>query len=185
MLIRIFLSLVIILIVSGCASLSKSQCQVGDWYSIGKSDGYEGKPAHTQLAEHFKACSEYGINIDRAPYDQGHLEGLVAYCTLPRGVSEGIAGRNYQGVCTGESEIDFQEGFIAGNELYKVRQEIGTLERSIENTQTKIDKNGTAHKDNHRLEAEILLYRGQISQLNIRLGQLQERTRNLVSEGSF
>ena len=75
----------LLLTLAGCASLSKSECEVGDWYSLGKSDGYKGVSPFSKIASYNEACNEHGVYVDQDRYNQGHAEGLVNYCTLPRG----------------------------------------------------------------------------------------------------
>ena len=54
----------ILLIVIGCASISKEDCLLTDWYEIGRLDGRQGKH-RTAFQGRAKACLEHGINADR------------------------------------------------------------------------------------------------------------------------
>jgi len=113
-----FISVVaIILLLAGCASVSKEDCLVTDWYEIGRMDGMQGKP-RTVLQNRAKACLEHGINADRLAYYQGHDEGLKHYCTEQRGFELGRQGLAYRSVCPVNLEKDFRAGYKNGMQLF-------------------------------------------------------------------
>lgn len=68
------------LAITGCASLSKAECQVADWYQIGAKDGANGHD-WSRLASHAKACAKVGITPDRDTWERGRQAGLYSYCT--------------------------------------------------------------------------------------------------------
>jgi hypothetical protein len=107
----------IILLLAGCASVSKDDCLVTDWYEIGRMDGMQGKP-RTVLQNRAKACLEHGINADRLAYYQGHDEGLKHYCTEQRGFELGRMGLAYRSVCPVNLEKDFRAGYKNGMQLF-------------------------------------------------------------------
>jgi hypothetical protein len=107
----------IILLLAGCASVSKEDCLVTDWYEIGRMDGMQGKP-RTVLQNRAKACLEHGINADRLAYYQGHDEGLKHYCTEQRGFELGRMGLAYRSVCPVNLEKDFRAGYKNGMQLF-------------------------------------------------------------------
>jgi hypothetical protein len=103
----------IILLLTGCASMSKEDCLVTDWYEIGRLDGMQGKP-RTGLQSRAKACLEHGISADRVAYYQGHDEGLKNYCTEQRGFELGRQGQVYRSVCPAGLEKGFRAGYRNG-----------------------------------------------------------------------
>lgn len=52
-----------ILLLSSCATLSKQECVVGDWQTIGYNDGVAGHYAD-RLASHTKACAKASVAPD-------------------------------------------------------------------------------------------------------------------------
>jgi hypothetical protein len=67
------------LLVSGCATLSKEECMQPDWYGIEYEDGARGyKTSH--IAKYRKVCSKYGVILD---FDvlKWCIWGLNEYCT--------------------------------------------------------------------------------------------------------
>jgi hypothetical protein len=107
----------IILLVVGCATVSKEDCLVTDWFEIGRVDGMQGT-ARTALQNRAKLCLEHGVNADRRAYYQGHDEGLKYYCTAQKGFELGRKGASYRSVCPLQLEKDFRAGYQNGIQLY-------------------------------------------------------------------
>lgn len=109
----IIFTLVLVVVVAGCASVSKEDCLLTDWYEIGRLDGRQGKP-RTVFQGRAKACLEHGISADRQAYYQGHDQGLKYFCSMQRGFELGQKGLPYQSVCPLELEPDFRTGYDNG-----------------------------------------------------------------------
>ena len=109
--------LAVVLFLTGCASVSKEDCLVADWFEIGRMDGMQGKP-RTVFQNRAKPCLEHGINADRQAYYRGHDDGLRHYCTEQRGFELGRQGLAYRSVCPIELEKGFQTGYRNGIQLY-------------------------------------------------------------------
>ena len=107
----------IMLIGAGCASVSKEDCLLTDWYEIGRMDGRQGKP-RTVFQGRAKACLEHGINADRQAYYSGHDQGLKYYCTQQKGFELGQKGLPYNSVCPLQLESDFRAGYDKGMQFF-------------------------------------------------------------------
>jgi Protein of unknown function (DUF2799) len=103
----------IMIMVAGCASVSKEDCLLTDWYEIGRQDGRQGKP-RTAFQGRAKPCLEHGISADRQAYYNGHDQGLIYYCTEQKGVELGQQGFPYNPVCPLQLEPDFRAGYNQG-----------------------------------------------------------------------
>ncbi|MDF2177972.1 DUF2799 domain-containing protein [Aliiglaciecola sp. CAU 1673] len=112
---------------SGCATLSKQECQTADWQIIGMEDGASGKPA-SFVGEHRKACAEYGIAPDLAAYQKGHAKGLKEYCNYDNGYRLAESGGAYNQVCTQADYPLFVQGFQRGAVAYQHLSEIRKLQ---------------------------------------------------------
>ena len=108
---------------SGCASMSESECKVADWQRIGERDGEQGR-SESRLAEHAEACGKIGIQPDAARYRRGWDLGVMRYCTPEVGWREGLNGSSYQGVCRGRNEGEFLRFHRAGLEVHRVEKDI-------------------------------------------------------------
>ena len=109
--------LAVILLMTGCAAVSKEDCLVTDWFEIGRMDGMQGKP-RTVFQNRAKPCLEHGISADRQAYYRGHDEGLRYYCTEQRGFELGRQGHAYRSVCPIDLEKGFRAGYQNGMRLY-------------------------------------------------------------------
>jgi hypothetical protein len=107
----------ILLMFAGCASISKEDCMLTDWYEIGRLDGRQGKP-RTAFQGRAKACLEHGITADRQAYYSGHDLGLTYYCTDQKGFELGQRGRPYNAVCPINLEAGFRAGYDRGMQSY-------------------------------------------------------------------
>lgn len=130
----------LLLVLAGCSTLSKEQCQSGDWYQIGVVDGRNGKSSAI-LAEHEKACARYKIGVDAITWQRGRSEGLKDYCTPVSGFANGSAGKSYENVCTGRAGADFLTAYGLGTDVYQARSEARELAdeaRRAENEEDRI-----------------------------------------------
>ena len=147
---RRYLLLSWVLLVSACATLSEDECRVADWQIIGFEDGSRGY--HPQrLGEHREACAEYGIRPDMDRYMTGHREGLLHYCTYNNGYALGRRGGQYGNVCPPETEQVFIEGFNRGRALYQQEQRISRLDKQIQGLETDIEQFQLEMEDNEHL----------------------------------
>ena len=110
-------ALAIILLLAGCATVSKEDCLLTDWFEVGRMDGMQGRP-RTVFQNRAKPCLEQGVNADRQAYYQGHDEGLKYYCTEEKGFALGRQGLAYNSNCPLEIEKDFRAGYQHGIQLY-------------------------------------------------------------------
>jgi len=115
---------------SGCASLSAEECLAADWYTIGVEDGSRGQ-SMSRIGAHRKACAEVGVQPDMTRYNEGRAFGLQSFCTRERGYAEGESGHRYNGVCPQHLEPLFMQGYLAGQDRYRTKQEIHRLERDL------------------------------------------------------
>jgi hypothetical protein len=110
-------TVIIIIMLAGCASVSKEDCLVADWFENGRLDGIQGK-SRTEFQNRAKPCLEHGVNADRQAYYQGHDEGLKYYCTQQKGFELGRKGLAYNSVCPLQLEKDFRAGYQNGMQLF-------------------------------------------------------------------
>ena len=111
----------VMLMVTGCASVSKEDCLLTDWYEIGRMDGRQGRP-RTAFQGRAKACLEHGINADRQAYYSGHDQGLNYYCTEQKGFELGQQGLPFNSVCPLQLEPNFRAGYNRGIQSFCTEQ---------------------------------------------------------------
>ena len=126
-----------LLLISGCASLSESQCIASDWESIGYRDGLAGTQS-SQLLKHQNACVKHGIVPERESYLAGWEEGVRQYCLPENGFAAGEGGRQYANVCPEDMQTSFYSAYQEGRQLYLAQSEIDGLTRQISQKESRL-----------------------------------------------
>lgn len=67
---------------SGGPKVSAEQCIAADWYQVGLAAGQKGANI-TEFNTVLHACAEHGIDVDKAQWEAGRLEGLKTFCQTP------------------------------------------------------------------------------------------------------
>lgn len=131
--------LTFLLLMSGCASLTESECRNGDWYGIGYRDGDNGRET-SRLGSHTEACAEYAIAPDEGRYRAGYAKGVRSYCEPENGLEQGRRGMSYRGVCPVEMERPFLRAFNAGRTVYDAERRVQELERERSELENRLAK---------------------------------------------
>lgn len=103
--------LVIATTLAGCASMSKDECLVADWQSLGYEDGASGRNA-SYIGERRKACAKHGVAPNQMAYDTGYSRGILIYCNFDRGRQGALNGFVPYEICPSHSE--YRKGFADG-----------------------------------------------------------------------
>ena len=69
----------VMVFMSGCATMSGDECMTTDWSSIGYEDGARGYTTD-RFSKHRKACAKHGVQADFGSYQAGRDQGLIEYC---------------------------------------------------------------------------------------------------------
>lgn len=135
--ILIFTTLVIT--VTACSTMNKSECLTADWRTIGYGDGARGYKA-ARISEHRSACAEHGIRPDLNAYNSGREEGLNKHCTPTTGYNKGLSGYQYNGVCSGHNEQNFVEALNFGLAVYSEVRTLNNLKSNYAKQQRYIQQ---------------------------------------------
>lgn len=127
------------LAVASCATMSKDQCLAGAWGEVGYRDGSEGQPM-SLLADHEKACAEYGVAPDVTAYSSARADGLNGYCRWERGFQEGREGDTYHGVCTRAQEEEFLPAYRDGQMVHAAEQALTNARSSVESLGDRLEE---------------------------------------------
>ncbi|WP_273857183.1 DUF2799 domain-containing protein [Photobacterium sp. GSS17] len=138
---HLLLTSVALLSLSGCASLSEEECQLGEWYQIGLADGQEGKK--NQSATYSKDCVEYGVAVDVQRYNNGRSDGLKSYCSYNNGILVGQANKEYENVCPAELANEFLAGYTPYYNLAKASAYLRSIEDNVSYYKSKLDDEST------------------------------------------
>ncbi len=123
-------SILLSLLVSGCAAMGKKECLNAEWQSVGYEDGTKGYNA-SRIGEYRKSCADYNVSPNLEAYMQGRLQGLAQWCTPSNGYYQGTRGAIYNGVCPEALESDFEFAMSEGRAVYDYRKKIHDHEMLI------------------------------------------------------
>ena len=137
-------TLMVLSLISGCATLDKNECLNADWRTIGYEDGSRGYSG-SYIANHRKACSDHGVTPDLNLYEEGRQMGLREYCTPGNGYRLGVSGKRYNGTCPSDLDPGFRHAMEEGHKLYVLEKDLRQQRRTLE----------IAYKDLDALAMEI------------------------------
>ena len=141
----------VVVALSGCASMSKSECAAVDWKTIGYEDGAAGRSGE-RIADHRRACVKYGVVPDLDLYQVGRQQGLREYCRPENGYRVGVSGGSYEGLCPAEMGDAFVNAYDSGRKLYSLRRRVTHNASQIEYARNEID-----HAEHEIIERAVVL----------------------------
>lgn len=163
---------VLILGLSGCASLSEDECRTADWGRLGQQDGANGY-AESRIASHAEACNKIGILPNATAWRAGWDQGLQTYCTPAVGWREGLAGRGYNGVCrTRGTEEGFLQAYQAGSDIHRLQNLIEQNSSQLRQLEGQL-RSATNDETRRRLRGLMREIDWEQSRLRSQLGFLQ------------
>ena len=145
-------SVLLSLLVSGCATMGKKECLNAQWQNVGYEDGAKGYNA-SRIGTYRKSCAEYDISPNLAAYTKGRQQGLAEWCTPSNGYYQGTRGASYKGVCPKALESDFELAMSQGRAVYDYQKKIRNQEKLI--ARLKGDYNATEEQISS-LEKELI-----------------------------
>ena len=170
------------LLINGCASVSKSACQSGDWYDIGLRDGNSGR-TEDRFLDHARSCARHGLPADRGQWLAGRERGLEQYCTTVNGLAVGESNGHYAGVCPVAREPDFLRGYQVGNDLSQARARLSALDAEMHRIEQRLAPAKHDQKDDDKSrEHEQPLSDDERTRLAYQLGVHSVERRQLLRE---
>jgi len=178
----------LILGLSGCASMSSDECASSDWAAVGYEDGSRGYTSD-RFSNHRKACAKHGITADFQAYQQGRNQGLVEFCQPGRGFNHGANGGQYNGVCAADLEPEFLDAYRAGHKLYTLRSYVNSANSQIYAREGELNriKDEIRAKEALLISAETttedrLLLLADLKDLSERTGELESEIEILIAD---
>ena len=130
-LLKLLAALALVGSLSGCASLSKSECLSADWEDIGIRDGANGQPEE-YLIQHAKACSKVDVVPDRGAWQHGRDRGLERYCVPRRAYQNGQYGSGYNlEQCVSYDQERLDDAWRKGNDVHRLANDLGSIDSEI------------------------------------------------------
>ncbi|MEM7282490.1 MAG: DUF2799 domain-containing protein [Pseudomonadota bacterium] len=130
--------LLAVVLLSGCASMSREECLVSDWHAIGFEDGIRGLTAD-RIGRYRKDCADHGVSPDLTAYRQGRAEGLEEFCQPQNAFELGANGGQYRGVCPRHLDGEFVDAYRTGRHLYELESSVRSASRQIAYKEKQLD----------------------------------------------
>jgi hypothetical protein len=127
------------IVLAGCASISKEECQAIDWRTVGYEDGATGQGVE-RLSGRRQACAKHGVVPNLEAYRVGREEGLLEFCQPANGFRVGASGRGYGGACPQPLAAGFSEAYDAGRELWRLERQVTDAINGIEARRNEIER---------------------------------------------
>lgn len=165
---------------SGCATVSQSECEAGDWRSVGLRAGADGL-GEERYSEDLQACQKHGIRVDRDQWMESHARGLERFCTVRNGYAQGTSRVRYLGTCPRPADAEFLRGYDLGLKLAEARDRLAEMSHRIEELRNRLTPK--EHEEG-RSQPESLSDAEKI-QMGIELGGLIVRREHAEEEVRF
>ena len=174
---QLWLVVLILMSLSGCASLSERECLEADatsWERIGYEDGFNGYHPDRRLNQHSEACGELGVLPQRETYMAGWSRGVREYCLPERAYQVGLSGsRGNPGICPDGTDFLFRENVELGLLIHELRREMDSVYHEIEDLERKLDDSKLDKRARRDLRDRIRYRDDQLSDLRWRLMEAQ------------
>ena len=158
-LIRLLAAGAVLVVLTGCASLSKNECLSANWEDIGVRDGANGQPEE-YLIRHSTACAKVNVAPDRGAWLHGRERGLERYCVPQRMYNIGEYNGSFDvGICRNFDQDRLVDAYEKGREVHRRADTLSEIDAEARGIRTTLEK-----KDLEQKERERLAYR---------LGQLE------------
>jgi hypothetical protein len=178
----------VLLALSGCATMDREECLTVDWRTVGYEDGAAGYSGD-RIGQHRKACAKYGVTTDLAAYQSGRQEGLREYCVPANGFRLGSQGGDYSGMCPSDLDPAFTDAFQSGRQLHvlesrlaNVNYDLDAKRNSLRKAESDIASRSARAISNEATTEERAQAVVDVKQLGERVGRLKSEIRQLEEE---
>ena len=173
----LWLLLMLMLGLTGCASMTKEECleaNATSWERVGFIDGQDGWDPDQRLAMHREACQEVRIQPDRNTYMRGWHNGVVDYCTPDKGYSVGFSGSSGNPrICPPQTRGLFEDNVELGLRIYTLRNQISSLDSEIDGYERRLRDPQLDHETRRDLHSRIRHRDEELTHLRILLNEAQ------------
>lgn len=106
--------LILLLVLSGCSGLSKSDCNELDMVDTGHFDVNQGYD-ETHYQHWAEKCQKHKITLDKDLYMQGRKRAYFELCNFENGYMDGQSKRIGTMYCPPKLKIKYDKGFAQGS----------------------------------------------------------------------
>jgi len=166
---------------SSCATLTKHECEKGDWHGIGKRDGEHGHDVG-RFQDHQNACKGHGLIANFTAYKQGRLSGLKSYCDIQRQLDLGLDGQKYNGACSGSIVPLLKEANDWGYRGYNVKMSLYEAQNQLTEIRKKMQEEKVTKQEKQRFYDQETRLQEEIDRLRLELVRMKIEAEKVLSQ---
>jgi hypothetical protein len=145
--IRLFASLALLASLTGCASISKSECLSANWEDVGIRDGADGR-AEEYLIQHSKSCARVAVVPDRGAWLKGREQGLERFCVPYRVFQIGEYGGGFDpAICRNFDQDRLVSAYEQGLEVNRLGNALNGIDGEIQHVNDELEREDLEHKE--------------------------------------
>lgn len=153
-----------IVMLNGCAIMSKNDCLSANWGLIGQNDGYNCNGSFMQ--KRAQACIKHNTVLDITAYTNGYKKGLRNFCNPQTIFDYALQGKvNYQS-CPMEIQNNLRPYYKVANNFYVANKNLKSIEDTIVSAKSNMSKSDIK-------EETRKYYRERYNEASNKLGQVQ------------
>jgi hypothetical protein len=157
-LVRLIAAIAMFGALSGCASLSKSECLNANWEDIGIRDGANGQPEE-YLIQHSTACAKVQVTPDRESWLRGRDRGLERFCVPQRVYQIGENGGGFDaGICRNFDQARLGDAYEKGRDVNRLSGELDSIDSEMHDISAKLEDKDKDHPLGKK-ERDVLVFR--------------------------
>lgn len=181
-------TIVVAILLNGCATMDRDECLTVDWRTVGYEDGRAGYSGD-RIAQHRKACAKHDVRPDLELYRSGLEAGLREYCRPANGFRLGAQGLAYEGQCPGDLEDAFADAHESGRQLHWLQtrlsgttHQIDSKRRELLRIEDDIVRESAQAISGAATDEQRALAVVEVKQLAERAGRLKSEIRQLTED---
>ena len=153
-----------IVMLNGCAIMSKNECLSANWGLIGQNDGYNGNGSFMQ--KRAQACMKHNSILDTEAYTAGYKKGLKNYCNPQTIFDYALQGRGTYQSCPMEMQNNLRPYYNVANKFYHANKNLKSIEDTIASAKSNM-YNSDLKEESRKY------YRERYNEASNKLGQVQ------------
>ncbi|EQC44933.1 PF10973 family protein [Bacteriovorax sp. BSW11_IV] len=137
------------LILSGCASYSKKDCEQINWNNRAHELALDGLTKDDALSRVYGQCTRpYNVTPDFEAFSKGFEKGANEFCAPENALEFGKNGKIYKKTCPKELESEFIKNYTTGLNIY-LTQRVDDLSSDYDDLKNEIQQ---LKEDNEKLK---------------------------------
>lgn len=144
------------LLLSGCQTLTPTECRIANWAQMGEQDGSNGRS--DRIASHVDGCAQQQVAVSATSvqqYRKGYQQGLQNYCQPEVILDLALNGSGNLSVCPARQQAALRPYAQAGKRQYDTQQAVETLDTKQRKLEAELQNNETTDQRRRDIRLEL------------------------------